>query len=110
MAISQDWASAQVTDHLGSSGKGHGGHDDTLAGLKADGFEREVQGGGAGIEGDGVFLIQVGGEIALELLGLGARGEPTALEGIDDLRDFLRADAGFVEGDFQDGRQEIGDE
>ena len=69
-----------------------------------------MQGGSAGIYRDRVLVLEVVGELALELLGLGARGEPTALEGIDDLSDFLRADAGFVEGDFQDGRQEIGDE
>ena len=69
-----------------------------------------MQRGGARIDRDGVLVLEVVAKLPFELFGLGACGEPTALEGVNDLSDFLRADAGFVEGDFQDGRQEIGDE
>jgi hypothetical protein len=37
-----------------------------LDGLQADGFERQLQRGGAGIDRDGVFLMQVNGEVSDE--------------------------------------------
>ena len=57
-AIGQDGASAEVADDFGRGGEGHGGHQDALAGFETDGFEGQVEGGGAGVQGDGVLLIR----------------------------------------------------
>ena len=102
LAVDEDGAGAEVTDDFGGGGEGHRGHNDALTGLEADGFEGEVQCGGAGVDGDGVFLRDIGGEVFFELLGSRAGGEPAAFEGGDDFVDFFGADTGFVEGDFHE--------
>ena len=99
-AIDEDGTSAEVTDNLGRGGEGHGRNEDPLPCFEADGFEGEVESGGAGIDGDGVLLMDVAGKFGLELFGPWAGREPAAFEGGDDFVDFLRADAGFVEGNF----------
>jgi hypothetical protein len=74
---------AQVAHHLGGGGEGEGRHDHLVAGADAQAFQRQVQAGGGGIDGDRLHLAaQVGLEILLEL----ARGRPG--------RDPARAQAG----------------
>ena len=75
-----------------------------MPGLKADGFQREVQCGGAGIDRDGVPVFEVIGELTLELFRLRPGREPAAFERVNDLVDFLSANAGFVEGDSKHSR------
>jgi len=101
-AIGEDWPSAQVADHLGGGGESHRGHNDTLPGLQADGFERKVQSRRAGIDRDGMFLMHVVRELLLELLCPWACGKPTTLESLHDLVNFLGADAGLIKGNFHD--------
>src|SRR5207302_1757599 len=104
-AISQDRARAEVPDHLGRGGERHGGHDHALARLQANGFQREVQCGGAGIDRDGVLVFEVIGELTLELFRPGPGREPATLERINNLVDFLSTDAGFVEWNFHGEKQ-----
>src|SRR5438309_7005529 len=58
-AISEDRARAEIPDDLRRGGEGHRRDDDTLTGLEADGFQREVQCSSAGIDRDGVPVFEV---------------------------------------------------
>jgi len=101
-AIHEQRARAKVADDLGGGGKSHRGDDYSLPGLEANGFEGEVQSGGAGVEGDGVFLAKISRKLRLELLGLRPRRQPTAAQSVNDFVDLVLADRGFVERNSQE--------
>ena len=63
------------------------------------GFERQVQRGGARVDGDGVRGADGGGELALERLALAAGGEPARAQDGGDGGDLFVADGGTVERD-----------
>ena len=107
-AINQNGLGAKIAHHLSRRCKGHRRHDDALAGLQANGFERQVQCRGAGIDGNRVLLLEILAKLPLELLGLRPGGEPAALERLDHLADFLRSDAGFVKRDLHKKKQKLG--
>ncbi len=90
----------EIAHDFGRRGKRHRRHHHRIALLDADGVEREVERGGAGVDGDGVRVSQEAREFLLELLDARSRGQPAALERGDDLVDLFRAEAGFVEGNF----------
>jgi hypothetical protein len=104
-AIHQYGPCPQITDDLGGGRKSHGGHDYPLPRAKPNRLQCEVQGGGAGIEGDRVRLADIGRELALEPLDLRTGRKPPALQRVHDLVNFIRADAGLVKWDFLHGSQ-----
>jgi len=87
--IDQDGPGVEVADDLGGGGKGKGGSDDFITGFEADGFECQMHGGGAGVDGDGVFGTDIGGKVLLELASLGAGGDPARADGFGDFVDFV---------------------
>jgi hypothetical protein len=91
---------AQVARHLGAGGEGVGGGDDLVARAHAHRFQRQVQAGGGGIDGDGLQrrVAQEFGEGGLEALGLGPGGDPAGAQGVHHLGDLFLADLGQGEG------------
>jgi hypothetical protein len=84
---------AQITHHFGRGGKGVAGDNHLVTRLDADGFQRQVQTGGGGVDGNGFHAFaNEGGKVGLELLGLGAGGHPAGTQGIDHFIDFVFAD------------------
>src|SRR5206468_315526 len=81
-------------------GEGHGGYDDPLSSLEANGFEGQVQGGGAGIDRDRVLMSEILRKFHFKLLGLRAGRQPAAPERIHHLAYLVFADGRLVEGDF----------
>ncbi len=84
----------EIAHHLGRGGKGVGRGDHLVALLQADGFQGQVHGRRAGVDGDGVFGAHGGGKLGLELARLGAGGDPAGFERFVDLLEFGRVDVG----------------
>ena len=89
-----------VGEHRSGAGvdhRVHGGRErerrghDLVPRPQAQGKHREVQGGRAGTDGDGVLDALVGGEVTLEARHLGPAAQPAAAHGGDDLGDLLLA-------------------
>ena len=66
IAVDEDGDGALVADDLGRGGKGHGGDEDGSVRAKLERLDGEMQSGGAGVECDGVFGADGGGEFGLE--------------------------------------------
>lgn len=89
--VYQHRAGIEVTDDLGGGGEGVGGGDDLIAARQADGFQGQVHGGGAGVDGDGVFGSHCLGEFGFKLSGFGASRDPAGEQRLTDFGQF-----GFV--------------
>jgi hypothetical protein len=67
--------------------------------LQADGLKGQVQGGGAGVDGDGVFGAEVASEFGLELVRARAGGQPAGADGVGDFGDLGFVGVGAGEGE-----------
>jgi hypothetical protein len=90
--VHEDRRAAQDLDHVGGGGPGHGGGDHLVAGRQSEGHEADVEAAGGGGEGERFRRAGVGGEVALEALGLRAGGDPARAQRVDDLVDLHLAD------------------
>ena len=81
--VGQHRRAARVDDRVDRRAEGVGGGDDLTAGLDAGGEEREVQGGGAGVDGDRMLGASVGGHGRLEGLDLGSGRQPARLQDVE---------------------------
>ena len=73
--VDQDRGRADGADRLGGGDEGVGRHDHLVAGADPERAQGELQGHRSGGEADRLFGLAVGGEVALEVLDLGAEGE-----------------------------------
>ena len=100
IAIDQHRIGAQVTDHLGGGGEGQRGRDHLVTGADAHGFQRQMQAGGGGIDGN---AMHAAAQVVTKLLFEGARfragGDPAGTHGMGNGGDFFLADVGAGEGD-----------
>jgi hypothetical protein len=78
--------------HVRGGGPGEGRDDDLVPLGQAHGEEADMEGAGAGGEGEGVLRPVGCRELLLELGGQRAGGDPPGLEAADDLGDLLFAD------------------
>ena len=92
VAVDQDGDGAGITEDFRGGGKGHGGDQHTLSGFEAQGDGRQMQGGGAGVERNGVARSDGGGEFFFKEAGIGAGSEPAGAEHLGNGGDF-----GFLE-------------
>lgn len=97
--VDQHRPGVEVADDLGGGGEGIGGGDDLITPLQANGFQGQVHGRSAGVDGNGVSGADRGGKLRLELSGFGAGGDPPRIEGFGNVMEF-----GFV--DIRQGKGE----
>ncbi len=79
-AVAEHRPAAKISHHFGGGGEGIGGHEDFIAGTQSDAVERQLQRGGAGIQGQRVLAAHVGSELFLKLDGDRPGGEPAGIE------------------------------
>ena len=84
-AIHQQRRRIEITNHLGRRREGHRGNDHRVVGPEAHGLQSQMQRGGAGIQGHGVFLGDVTGELLLEAFGFGPGGQPAGFQAVQHL-------------------------
>jgi len=92
--IGQQRAGAQVGAHLAAGGEGVGRHGDLVPGTDAEGLQRQVQGGGTAVEGQGVFGTDALGEGILQRVRPRAGGQPAGAQHLDGGRDLALANGG----------------
>jgi hypothetical protein len=83
-----------VPDDGGGGGEGHGRDENGVSGAHSNGFERQVQGGGAGVDRDRVGRAHECGEPAFEILDSLSGGEPSGIENRGNRRLLFFSDAG----------------
>ena len=101
MALSQSTRTgggAAMDYGIHGGAEGHGGGDHFVTGTDAAREHGEVEGGGAGIDGNGEARALVSREFGLELVGPGSGPDPSAPHAPDHLLDLLL----FYEGSSED--------
>ena len=84
----------EVANDFRRRGERIGCRQDEIAGLDVGRFERQVHRGGAGVDRDREPGANVGGEFLLELMHLRTGRDPTGLEHVLDLGQFLVSEVG----------------
>ena len=91
--IHQHWFRFEVGHYFGRRSKRKSGHEDLIAFFQADGVQRKVKRGCAGIHRDRVAHAKITGECVFEGLCFRPRRDPPAFECFNDSADLLLANA-----------------
>ena len=89
--VDEDGACALVLDHVNRRDEGHVRADDCVALTDAQRGQRDVQGGGGGVDRQRGRRADVGAKVVLETLRPLAGRDPAAAQSLDDLLDLLVA-------------------
>jgi hypothetical protein len=85
LRIDEKGCSAEVADGIGAGGECEALADDVIAGLHVEQDQRQVDGGGTGAEGGGVFYAGLPGQVGFKAIYVGAEGgDPVGGEGVVD--------------------------
>ena len=90
--IDQYWLGAKLHDHVCGRAERRRRNDDLVAGADTQSVQRDVQTGGARIDGYRMCRFGVVGKVGLEPLHLRSHGDPAGAQGVDDFRNLLLAD------------------
>jgi hypothetical protein len=96
--VDEDGDRAAISNHLGGGGEGHRGNEHGFASGQADGLDREMEGGRAGVQRDRMPGADRFRELLLETADPGPGRQPAGAERRDDFGDLGVGDLRAMEG------------